>query len=90
MAIIDYYAVDEPNYLKFLHYDIDSVMNHYSTFLHDGDYEHWQPYTNGKELTKEDRQELTRYAWILNRFTKYGSKDWYDLHNIFMSYFHTP
>ncbi len=86
MAIIDYYAVDEPNYLSFLKLEIDVVMNHYSTFLHDDDYEHWQPYTNGKQLTKEDKQELTRCAWILNRFTKYCSKEWHNLHKIFERY----
>ena len=86
MALIDYYAVDEPNYLSFIQLEPDVIMNYYSKFLHDGDYERWQPYTNGKQLTKEDKAELTRCAWILNRFTKYGSKEWHNLHKIFERY----
>ena len=89
MAIIDYYAADEPNYLTFLRDEIEVVMNHYSTFLHDGDYERWQPYTDSSKdrtPTEQDRKELARYSWVLNRFTTYGSKEWHNLHKIFESY----
>ena len=89
MALIDYYAVDEPNYLSFIQLEPDVIMNYYSKFLHDGDYEHWQPYTDrlkDRTPTDLDRKELTRCAWILNRFTKYGSKEWHNLHKIFESY----
>ena len=89
--IIDGYAVDEPNYLATIQNDVLSVMNHYSRFLHDGDYERFQPYTDWKGLINiEDEKELARCAWLLNRFTKYGSKEWYELHKLFCSYLHIP
>ena len=88
MALIDYYAANEPNYLTFLRDEIDVIMNHYSTFLHDGDYEYWQPYAAEQlQVSEEDLPELIRCAWILNRFTEYGSKEWYELNKIFTSYF---
>lgn len=63
---------------------IDERPEIYSRFLKEGDFEKYQPDTEliqGSlehfEKSLEAQREYTRSLWILNRYTKYGSKDWY-------------
>ena len=72
------YAANEPNYIEYVNNNLDSVMNDYSKFLNDGDYEKYMPM-----IEHPDPRELCRIAWILNRFTKYGSKEWNLIHSYF-------
>jgi len=60
----------------------------YSKFLHDGDFEKWQPCCYMKHDSKEfqlmalaAQREYQRALWILNRFTIYNSPDWNRLCN---------
>ena len=75
---------DEPNTVEFLNSDIETLMNGYSLFLNDGDYEKYMPYTNKGQpidlkLLSWIEQQLARLYWIKNRFTEYGSKEWHVL-----------
>ena len=72
---------DEPNTIENLNGNIDNLMNEYSKFLDDGDYNKFMPYTNkgqpiDQELLSWVEQQLARLYWIKNRFTQYGSKEW--------------
>ncbi len=72
---------DEPNTIENLNGNIDNLMNEYSKFLDDGDYNKFMPYTNkGQPLDhtvlRWVEQQLARLYWIKNRFTQYGSKEW--------------
>ena len=76
------YAIDEPDYISQLNGNLDWLMEDYSQYLHDGDYEKYQPYTNnqGKNIDLNVlyyvEQELSRLYWIKNRFTQRGSEQW--------------
>jgi len=72
------YACNEPNTIETFNKDIDKVIEHYSKFLNDGDFEKYMPM-----IDKPDPKELTRIAWIMNRFTEYGSADWNLIHAFF-------
>ncbi len=72
---------DEPNTVEWLNSNIESLMNGYSRFLDDGDYEKFMPFTNKGQpidykLLSWIEQQLARLYWIKNRFTEYGSKEW--------------
>ena len=69
---------DEPNTVEWLNGNIESLMNGYSKFLEDGDYEKFMPYTNQVidfKVLRWVEQQLARLYWIKNRFTQYGSKE---------------
>jgi len=58
-------------------------MNQYSIYLHDGDFEKYQPNINLNPHTREyliqaldAERELTRALWIMNRLTRYGDVHW--------------
>ncbi len=78
------YAIDEPNYLEELSTweGVQFLMDDYAMYLHDGDYEKYQPYTNNKGTNIDlptlyyVEQELARLYWIKNRFTQRGSEQW--------------
>ena len=72
------YACNEPEYIKTINKDCDKVMEHYSKFLNEGDFEKYMPM-----LDKPEPRELTRIAWIFNRFTEYGSEEWNLIHSYF-------
>ena len=72
------YACNEPDYIPMINNKLDTVMNHYSRFLDDGDFEKYMPM-----IHSPDPRELTRIAWIMNRFTEYGSEEWNLIHSYF-------
>lgn len=59
-------------------------LEEYSYFLHDGDFEKYQPNTNltacrSREYlvaSMQAEKEMTRGLWILNRLTRYGDTHW--------------
>jgi len=72
------YACNEPNYIDMINNHLEIVMERYSEFLNDGDYEKYMPM-----IDKPNYKELTRIAWIMNRFTEYGSAEWNLIHALF-------
>ena len=73
------YAHEEVGIQAMVDGDMDFLMNNYSRFLHDGDFEKYQFETNDPKEIRPDRkdvEELMRYLWINNRYTIYGSKRW--------------
>jgi len=84
------FACNEPNYIDKINNDLDSVIEHYSNFLKDGDFERFMPML-GKpipiELELSIYRELTRLYWILNRFTEYGSYQWRVYNTLFSNSF---
>jgi hypothetical protein len=62
----------------------ESRINQYAYFLQDGDFELWQPFT---QMSKTDpyflySNQIARYNhlrtnWMLNRFTTWGSNEWF-------------
>jgi hypothetical protein len=63
--------------------DYDRTMNHYSRFLHDGDYEEFFPVPQMKKDSIEYlkmqirmQEEKCRYLWLECRFLKFWSLEW--------------
>jgi len=65
------YACNEPDYIEAINNNLDYIMERYSKFLNDGDYEKYMVM-----IDKPDYKEITRIAWVMNRFTEYGSAEW--------------
>lgn len=73
------YAGNEPNYIDDVNNNLDMIMEDYSMYLRDGDYERFMPMLHESlppEFELEIYRELARLYWILNRFTEYGSYQW--------------
>jgi len=62
---------------------LEMVMDYYSDFLHDGDYEKYNPNINLVPGSREylvqalfTAREMTRAIWLMNRLTKFGDVHW--------------
>ena len=59
--------------------DLQTVMENYSKFLHDGDFEKYQPLIN-TPITEEIEQylarEFARLYWIKGRFVEHLDAEW--------------
>jgi len=65
-------------------------MDYYSDFLHDEDYEKFNPNINLDPMSREylaqsltAHREYARAIWILNRLTRFGDVHWSLLNNEF-------
>jgi len=81
MRIMGYEALSDP-------------VEDYALFLHEGDFEKFQPYCYMKKHTDEyykgcliAEQELTRALWIRQRFTTYLDIDWQEINSRFLFHF---
>jgi len=73
---------------------VNDPANDYGLFLHDGDFEKFQPYCYIKKNTIEYYQgcliaemEMTRALWIRQRFTTYLDIDWQEINSRFLFHF---
>ena len=57
---------------------LDAVMEKYSTFLHDGDFEnhHAKNYPIPKSLQQYITNEIKRLMWIRKQYTPWGEEQW--------------
>jgi len=73
---------------------VEDPSNDYALFLHDGDFEQFQPFCYIEKNTIEyykgvliAEQELTRALWIKQRFTDYLDIHWQEINSRFLFHF---
>jgi len=80
------YVNRQDSFIELLNTDLDTVMNNYAKFLHDGDFEKYQPMIN-TPMPDGIRQylirEQCRLLWIVGRFTEHLEEAWCKNHAIF-------
>jgi len=73
---------------------VNDPANDYALFLHDGDFEKFQPYCYIEKNTIPyyegaliAEQEFTRALWIRQRFTTYLDIEWQEINSRFLFHF---